>query len=47
MKSNHSSLAQRVAEEDKHRIVRERFMLLKSCMLVGDDAKAPYLYHLH
>ena len=29
------------------RLVRERFMLLKSCVMAGkDDAKVPYLYHL-
>ena len=29
------------------RLVRERFMLLKSCVMAGkDDVKVPYLYHL-
>jgi hypothetical protein len=47
MKSAHSPLAQRMEEADKVRLVRERFMLLKSCVMAGkDDAKVPYLYHL-
>jgi len=47
MKSNHSDLAKRVAEEDKPRLVRERFMLLKACVLEGkDEPSKPYLYHL-
>lgn len=48
MKSNHSDLAQRVAPEDKPRLVRERFMHLKACVMLGkDDARVPYLYHLN
>lgn len=47
MKSNHSELAKRMSEEDKVRLVRERFMVLKSCVMVGkDDARMPYLYHV-
>lgn len=48
MKANHSDLAQRVAPEDKPRLVRERFMALKSCVVLGkDEGKMPYLYHLN
>jgi hypothetical protein len=46
MASNTSAFAARLAAEDKARLVRERFFLLKACMLHGDDAKVPYLYHL-
>lgn len=47
MKSAHSPLAQRMEEADRVRLVRERFMLLKGCVMVGkDDPKVPYLYQL-
>jgi hypothetical protein len=47
MKSNHSDLARRMAEDDKVRLVRDRFMVLKSCIMAGaDSAKVPYLYNL-
>lgn len=47
MKSNHSELAQRMAEDDKVRLVRDRFMILKSCIIAGaDSAKVPYLYNV-
>ena len=38
---------ERVRAKEIVRLVRERFMLLKSCVMAGkDDAKVPYLYHL-
>ncbi|RYZ54530.1 MAG: hypothetical protein EOP49_04935 [Sphingobacteriales bacterium] len=46
MRGNKTAFSQRVAEEDKARLVRERFFLLKACMVHGEDAKVPYLYNL-
>lgn len=47
MRANSTDFARRVAEDDKSRLVRERFFLLKACMLGHDDTKAyPYLYHV-
>lgn len=46
MKSGTTALAQRIDEADKIRVVRDRFTLLKRCVVAGKDVDSPYLYKL-
>jgi hypothetical protein len=50
IKAGASDFAQRIATEDKGRLVRDRLYLLKQCVIAGKDAdstKEPYLFNLH
>ncbi len=50
IKAGTSDFAQRIATEDKGRLVRDRLYLLKQCVIAGKDADAtrePYLFNLH
>lgn len=46
LKAGSTEFAKRVAEDDKKRLVRDRFALLKLCIEGADVQTIPYLYNL-